>query len=277
VRGIPYRLLRRQDLELGSATSIRAALDRWSPWAVINTAGYVRVDDAEHDARQWQENALGPVQLAQVCAERGTKLLTFSSDLVFDGRRQPTRPYVESDQPAPLNAYGRAKQHAENGVLAACARSLVIRSAAFFGPWDAHNFAHHVLQTLRDGQRLVAAGDQVVSPTYVPHLAEHALDLLVDDACGLWHLANRGAVSWADFACRLADEAVPGARLGQRAARPAFAALSSERGWVMPSLEVAIDQYLRALAGGVADGAQDDVLTDHGLHPLTPQLEEAMR
>jgi hypothetical protein len=93
-------------------------------------------------------------------------------------------------------------------------------------------------------------------------------------------------VSWADFACRLADaaelpvdliEAVPGARLGQRAARPAFAALSSERGWVMPSLEVAIDQYLRVLAGGAADSTQDDVLTDHGLHPLTPQLEEAMR
>jgi dTDP-4-dehydrorhamnose reductase len=286
VRGIPYRLLRRQELELGSEASIRAALDRWSPWAVINTAGYVRVDDAERDARQWQENALGPVQLAQVCAEHGTKLLTFSSDLVFDGRRPSARPYVESDRPAPLNAYGRAKQHAEQGVLAAWPRSLVIRTAAFFGPWDAHNFAHHVLRALRDGQRVVAAGDQVVSPTYVPHLAEHALDLLVDDECGLWHLANRGAASWADFARRLADaaelrvdliEAVPGARLGQPAARPAFAALGSERGWVMPSLEVAIDQYLRALAGGVADGAQDDVLTDHGLHPLTAELEEAVR
>jgi dTDP-4-dehydrorhamnose reductase len=168
-------------------------------------------------------------------------------------------------------------------VLATSPRALVIRTAAFFGPWDVHNFAHHVLHSLREGRRVVAGGDQVVSPRYVPHLVDDALDLLVDDERGLWHLANRGAVSWADFARRLADaadlpvhlvEAVPGATLGQAAARPAYAALGSERGWIMPSLEVAIDQYLGALKTGVA---LDDVLTDHGLHPMTAALEEAVR
>ncbi len=282
VRGIPYRLLRRQEMDIGSIASIRAAFDRWSPWAVINTAGYVRVDDAEHDARQWAENALGPVHLAQVCAEREAKLVTFSSDLVFDGRRVSAQPYVESDRVAPLNAYGRAKRHAEEGVLAAAARALVVRTAAFFGPWDVHNFAHHVLDSLREGRRVVAAGDQVISPTYVPHLVDHTLDLLVDDECGVWHLTNRGAVSWADFARRLADaadlpvrlvHAVPGASLGLRAPRPAYAALGSERGWIMPSLEVAIDQYLDAMKTGEV---HEDVLTDHGLHAMTAELEEAV-
>ncbi|MFN9030676.1 MAG: sugar nucleotide-binding protein [Betaproteobacteria bacterium] len=77
VRGNPYLLLRRQELDIGTLTSIRAAFDHWSPWAVINTARYVRIDDAEHDARQWQDNALGPANLAQVCAERDANLVTF--------------------------------------------------------------------------------------------------------------------------------------------------------------------------------------------------------
>ena len=81
------------------------------PWAVINTAGFVRVDAAEHEPRQWRENVIGPTILARACAKRGVKLLSFSSDLVFDGGK-PT-PYVESDEPRPLNAYGRSKLEAE--------------------------------------------------------------------------------------------------------------------------------------------------------------------
>ncbi|MFN9030677.1 MAG: SDR family oxidoreductase [Betaproteobacteria bacterium] len=193
---------------------------------------------------------------------------------------------MESDRPAPTNAYGRTKHHAEQAVLAACPRSLVIRTAAFFGPWDVHNFAHQVLHRLRDGQHVAAAANQVVSPTYVLHLVEHALDRLVDDERGLWHLTNCGAVSWADFARRLAHAsglpaalvmAVPGASLGHMAARPPYTALSSERGWITSSFDVAIAQYLHALAGAVTDGGQDDVTTDHGLHALTPELEEAVR
>ena len=100
---------------------------------------------------------------------------------------------------------------------------------------------------------MLAAHDVVVSPTYVPHLAGAVLDLLIDGERGIWHLANDGRVSWADFAARAArlagfDESlvrrVPVSELGLRAARPAFSALSSERGHVMPALEQGLAEYL---------------------------------
>jgi dTDP-4-dehydrorhamnose reductase len=251
VRGLPYRLLRRADMECADAASVHAALERWQPWAVINTAGFVRVDDAEHEPRQWRDNVVAPEILAQACSREGVRLVTFSSDLVFDGSKD--LPYLEHDTVRPLNAYGRAKREAEHRVLAAYGDALVIRTAAFFGPWDAHNFITQSLEALRRGERWSAASDQQVSPTYVPHLVHAALDLLVDGESGIWHLANRGAVSWSHLACMAAEAArldtrlvdgVPGAALGQVARRPRFSALGSAQGLLMPTLEDGLARYL---------------------------------
>jgi dTDP-4-dehydrorhamnose reductase len=251
VRGLAHHLLRRADMDLADAASVEAALERWQPWAVINTAGYVRVDDAQTDARNWRENVVGPELLAQACARHGARLVTFSSDLVFDGFKGA--PYVESDPAAPLNAYGRSKREAELRVLARASDALVIRTAAFFGPWDRHNFVTQALDTLRRGEPWRAAADQRVSPTYVPNLVQATLDLLIDGETGLWHLANRGAVSWADFACLAAEVAgletrlvlaVPGASLGQPAPRPAYGVLGSERGLILPTLDQGLVRYL---------------------------------
>ena len=250
VRGLPYRLVTRQDMDITDPASVRAALAAVQPWAVVNTAGYVRVDDAETDPRNWQENAEGAGVLAAACAELGIPLVTFSTDLVFDGSKR--EPYVESDTPRPLNAYGRSKLEAERRVLGAHPESLVVRTSAFFGPWDEYNFVTLGLRELQHGRPWRAAADQVVSPTYVPHLVHHTLDLLLDGERGLWHLANDGAVSWADFARMVAEragldaalvEGVPGAQIGQIASRPAYSAMRSERGWIMPALEKAVDAY----------------------------------
>ena len=103
------------------------------------------------------------------------------------------------------------------------------------------------------GREVVAAGDVVISPTYLPHLAEAILDLVIDRERGIWHLVNRGAVTWADFATLAAqlaglDESlvrrVPMAALGLSARRPPFSALDSERGKIMPALERGVEAYL---------------------------------
>jgi dTDP-4-dehydrorhamnose reductase len=130
LRGLPYRLLTRAEMDIAEPASVAFALERWQPWAVVNTAGFVRVDDAEKEPRQWRENVAGPTVLARECAERGIRLMSFSSDLVFDGGK--SSPYVESDAPSPLNAYGRAKLESERAVLALAPDALIIRTAAFF-------------------------------------------------------------------------------------------------------------------------------------------------
>jgi len=270
LRGLPYRLLGRADLDIADALAIETALERWQPWAIVNTAGFVLVDEAEWHPRQWRDNVQGPAVLAQACAHRGVRLMTFSSDLVFDGAK--AAPYVERDAAAPLNAYGRAKHEAERRVLAHAPEALVVRTAAFFGPWDRHNAVTRALQALRQGARWRAAHDQVVSPTYVPDLVMAALDLLVDGESGVWHLANRGAVSWARLAAMAAEaarlptsliDAVDTAAMGHAARRPAWSALGSERGAVMPALEDALARYFDdiepdALPGDEVDRGEDD-------------------
>ena len=252
VRGLPYKLLSRHELDIADPASVESALERWQPWAVINTAGYVRVDEAENDPRNWRENVEGPANLARACARHGIPLLSFSSDLVFDGGKD--RPYVEGDEPRPLCAYGRSKHEAEQRMLAAAPQhTLVVRTAAFFGPWDRYNFVTQALQAMRRGEPWHAAHDQWVSPTYVPDLVKTSLDLLIDGERGLVHLANRGAVSWAQLAQMAAEAAGldrslvlprPGAELGQVACRPRYSALDTERGIYMPTLEDGLERYL---------------------------------
>ncbi len=252
MRGLAVVALDRAALDITSTLSITQALREHQPWAVVNAAGYVRVDEAETDvARCISENTMGPQLLARACAAHRLPLLTFSSDLVFDGEQ--STPYLEGDAPHPLNAYGRSKWQAEQAVLAHLPTALVVRTSAFFSAWDPHNFVHHALTAVRAGQPFAAADDLVISPTYVPDLVNTALDLLLDEAAGLWHLANQGAYTWAELArvaVRLAglDDACviprPAASFGWAARRPGYSVLGSKHGALLPSVESGLHRHL---------------------------------
>ena len=251
LRGLTHQVLARDEMDIADAGSVHAALDRLRPWAVVNAAGYARVDTAEHESERCRrENTCGALVLAEVCRERAVRLLTFSSDFVFDGAQ--ARPYVESDRVGPLSVYGASKAEAERGVLATLASALVVRSSGFFGPWDERNFLSRALREMSAGQRVRAAADATFSPTYLPDLVHTALDLLIDGERGVWHLANRGAVSWADLVRLGADlagvrhhllDACATAALGLAAPRPAYSVLGSERGALLPSLEEALQRF----------------------------------
>lgn len=253
-RGLPCRVVTRHEADIADAASIERVLDAIRPWAMVNAAGYVRVDDAEHDVeRCFRENTVGPHVLATVCARHGLPLVSFSSDLVFDGARRD--PYDEGHPTAPLSVYGRSKAEAEARVLDAHPEAMVVRTSSFFGPWDEHNFVTLALRTLREGRPFAAADDMVVSPTYVPDLVHACLDLLIDGESGLWHLTNGHAVSWVELARRAAELAEVDAsrleprRAGEldlRAPRPAYSALHSRRGAMMPSLDDALRRWVAA-------------------------------
>jgi len=268
-RNIAVRLLDRAAMDIADPRSVREAIERWRPWAIVNASGYVRIDEAERDAeRCHRENASGPAVLSEACAGAGIRLLTFSSDQVFDGRSD--RAWVESDATAPLNVYGASKAAGEREALARCPQALVVRTSAFFGPWDRHNFVFHALGALQRGEIFRAASDVRVSPTYVPDLVHVCLDLLIDGESGLWHLANVGDVSWAELAARAAElagvatstlEPCRNATLGEVAARPRHGVLASERASLMPPLDDALRRFLAERvvgiepAAAIADGA----------------------
>jgi len=251
-RNLAYHIVTRAEMDMADPASVAAAFRRYQPWAVINAGGYARVDDAEHDAaRCMRENTLAPTILALACVHHDVRFMTFSSDLVFDGQRGAA--YVESDPTAPLGVYGQSKAAAEQRVLDADPNALVIRTSAFFGPWDEHNFVTQALEAMENGQPFVAASDITVTPTYVPDLVNVCLDLLVDKEKGIWHLTNSTALTWAELAAMAADaaevdagllQARPAAELGHSAVRPMFSALASERAAMLPPLADALKRYV---------------------------------
>jgi dTDP-4-dehydrorhamnose reductase len=244
VRGLDYTLATRQDMDIANPESVSAALDHYRPWAVINTAGYVRVAQAEGEPDAcFRENAAGAETLAAACAAKAVPFITFSSDLVFGGLLG--RPYVESDAVTPTSVYGASKAEAERRVLAAYSDSLIVRTSAFFGPWDSYNFVWSALRALSYRETIEASTD-VVSPTYVPDLAHMVLDLLIDGERGVWHLTNPGAMSWHELATHVARRAgldVGLIRMREGQGPALNTALTSERGVLLPPLEGALERY----------------------------------
>jgi dTDP-4-dehydrorhamnose reductase len=251
-RGLASHLVGRHEVDITDPRRVDAIIRRLDPWAVINAAGYVRVDDAEGDAEACRRaNVLGPMNLAAACRRRGIPLVTFSSDLVFDG--SATRPYLEDDERRPLNVYGATKAEAETRVLELLPDALVIRTSAFFGPWDDFNFLAHLFRALDRESSFAAPSDSIVSPTYVPDLVQAALDLLIDREHGVWHLANEGAVSWFDLARDAASRSgrpvdliapVRTEDAWRPAVRPRYSALSSCRGRLLRPLTEALAAYM---------------------------------
>jgi dTDP-4-dehydrorhamnose reductase len=152
-----------------------------------------------------------------------------------------------------LNTYGVSKLAAEHRVFGAFPDALVVRSGPVFGLTDQNDFLVQALTTLDAGGEFRAPVN-VVSPTYGPDLVNAALDLLVDGAAGVWHLANDGCVSWYDFAVAVTQRSgrgvslimpVSAAEMNWVARRPLWSPLASTRGGGMPDLESAIERFVR--------------------------------
>lgn len=250
-RSIPYVLLGREECDIADKRSLEVAINTYRPWAIVNSAGFVRVDDAETETKKcFRENTAGPKNVAEACLHHNIKFLSFSSDLVFDGQKRT--PYIESDPVNPLNEYGKSKAQSEEGILNINPSSLIVRTAGFFGPWDEYNFLHYVIDNLSKQQQITVANDLFVSPTYLPDLVNTSLDLLIDDENGIWHLANKGAITWADLAFETANRwrlnnmfinSMPAKDMSLQAPRPVYSVLGSAKGILLPSLENALQRF----------------------------------
>jgi dTDP-4-dehydrorhamnose reductase len=193
---------------------------------VLHTAAWTDVDGAEDDPQGAAAVNVGGTKHA---AELGP-IVYYSSDYVFDGQKRS--PYVESDPPNPLSAYGRSKAYGE---AAAGEQSWIVRSSWLFGP-NGHNFVRTMLRLGAERDEVSVVADQRGCPTFVGHLAEAAQELL-ELPQGIWHVAAEGECTWAEFARAIFEEAGVDCRvreitteeLGWPARRPAYSVLRSER------------------------------------------------
>lgn len=197
--------LGRADLDVADADAVDAAVSGHD--AVVNCAAYTKVDDAEaHEAEAYAVNATGTANLAAACARRDARLVTISTDYVFDGTA--TSPYEEDRPRDPLNAYGRTKAAGEELALELHpGGTYVVRTAWLYG---AHgpNFARTMLQLAASRDTWSVVDDQVGQPTWTADLATQIVRLLESDApAGVYHGTNSGQATWYEFARAVLEEA----------------------------------------------------------------------
>src|SRR6266511_5067071 len=171
-RGHEVVALARPALDITDSVAVEEAIARYEPDAVINCAGFTDVDGAEDDeAGATLVNDEGAALLAGAAASVGAKVVYPSSDYVVDGSAR--RPYVESDIPSALSAYGRSKQAGETSVAVANPRHFIVRSSWLFG-LGGKNFVETMLRLGSEQTEILVVSDQVGCPTYTRHLG-HAL------------------------------------------------------------------------------------------------------
>ena len=244
--------LTRAELDVTDTAAVEDAIGDIRPDVVVNCAAWTDVDGAEaNEAAAMRVNDGAAGMLAAAAAAHGAAVVYVSSDYVFDGTKRA--PYVESDLPAALSAYGRSKQAGETGTAIANPRHFIVRSSWLFGH-GGPNFVETMLRAAREQPEVIVVSDQIASPTYTPHLAE-ALALLIEtDEYGIHHIAGAGRCSWFDFAQEIFDQAGVECRvmagttemLGRPAPRPGFSLLVSERpdAILLPDWHEGLAEYL---------------------------------
>ena len=193
---------------------------------VLHAAAWTDVDGAEKDPAAAE---LVNVNGTRNVVAQNVPVVYYSTDYVFDGAKR--QPYVESDEPRPLSAYGRTKLDGEREVR----EGWIVRSSWLFG-WTGTNFVQTMLRLGAERDEVSVVADQRGSPTFVGHLAEATRELL-DLPGGVWHVAAEGECTWAEFARAIFEEAGLSTRvreitteeLGRPAQRPAYSVLRSER------------------------------------------------
>jgi dTDP-4-dehydrorhamnose reductase len=223
------------ELDVTTPKTLGAKFELERPDVVINCAAWTDVDGAEEsEEAALAVNGAAAGNAAAAAADLGASVVYVSSDYVFDGSKGA--PYVETDQTAPLSAYGRTKLAGEEATAAANKRHFVVRSSWLFGIGGS-NFVETMLRLASTQNEVLVVRDQVGSPTYTWHLAYGIVRLIEGVEFGIHHMAAGGACSWYDFAREIFDQAkveclvlsATTDMLGRPAPRPAYSALTSQR------------------------------------------------
>lgn len=205
----------RAQLELNDTGALRAVLAAVRPDLIINAAAATDVDSAEADpVATFAVNAEAPRVMAEWAASAGVALVHFSTDYVFNG--SGNRPWSESDEPAPLNVYGKSKLSGDEAVLQSGAAALILRTSWLYAA-EGRNFLTTILRLAADRDTLRVVDDQIGAPTPAKALAAIVVAILrrADRKFAEYLLAHGGLVnatsagetSWFGFAGAILEAA----------------------------------------------------------------------
>jgi dTDP-4-dehydrorhamnose reductase len=234
-----------QALDLGDTGALREKIGSLDADVVINCAALTNVDYCEtHRDEAFRINAEAPGVLAATCRDKNAKLIHFSTDYIFDGKKR--EPYTEEDEANPISVYGESKRAGEENVLAVRDRHLVVRVSWVFGP-DRPSFIDGLIKRAQENDQVDAIADKFSTPTYTYDVAEmlpRFFSVGASDYSGILHFANAGKCSWQEYGqwaldhCRSFSIPVKAKTVGAlelkdmkdwAARRPVYSVLSSAR------------------------------------------------
>ena len=195
--------LTHSDIEITDLKNVKNVLSSLKPEIILNTAAYNLVPHAEQEpTAAFQINAIGPLNLTKICNDLGIRLVHYSTDYVFDGKKQ--QPYAEDDCPNPLNVYGSSKLAGEYFALNYSDKSYVIRVSGIYGKVPSRgksgNFVTTMIKLAREKPEVRVVNDEILTPTPTYHIAKNTAALINTDAFGLYHMTCEGECSWYEFA-----------------------------------------------------------------------------
>lgn len=255
--------LTRRDLDVTNLESLKI-LSELEPEVIINTAAYVRVDDAEIEVEKaFRVNAIGALNVAKVCDELNAVNVYISTDYVFDGAKG--EPYEEDDVPNPINIYGASKYTGEIFTKNYSEKYYVIRVASLYGKAGARgkggNFVDSMIQRAKKGEEIKVVNDMFMSSTYtkdISRMLKRVLDLAINPEFGVYHMVNEGYCNWYDFTreifnilgwdAKIQITPIKSSELKRLAKRPTFSVLRNKKikeiGVEMRSWREALRDYL---------------------------------
>ena len=247
-----------QELDITSDKNLEKFFEKNNDFThIINCAAYNDVDKAEIDNKVFLLNEQAPQKLAEFSKKISAIFVTYSTDFVFDGKKE--KDYIEDDTPTPVSNYGLAKANGEKLTLEAYEKSFVIRTSWVFGKAN-NNFNTQVINWSKTRDKLNIVDDQISVPTYSKDLAEFSWKLIQTGQFGLYHITNNGTASKYDQAKYVLEKIGWKGKLGTiktedfnlPAKRPHFSKLSSEKvekllGEKIPDWKSGIDRYLEEM------------------------------
>lgn len=199
--------LNRSGCDLERADEIRRVVREARPAVIVNAAAYTAVDAAESDpVTAHAINATAAGVLAEEAKVLGSLLVHYSTDYVFDGRKNA--PYLETDAVNPQSVYGQSKLAGEQAIAESDAESVILRTCWVAGAHGA-NFAKTMLRLGREREVLRVIDDQFGAPTTASLIADVTAQIVARHwlygdrstfPSGVYHLAAAGATSWHGYA-----------------------------------------------------------------------------
>jgi dTDP-4-dehydrorhamnose reductase len=186
------------EVDIGAEGTLSDLANDIRPDVLLNAAAYTDVEKAENDeAAAFRANETGARYAAQAAKAVDAPIVYYSTDYVFGGVQ--TRPYVETDDAAPMGVYARSKLAGERATMEENPRHLILRTAWLYGP-GGNNFVEKIIHLAQTHPEIKVVDDEIGAPAYTGDLAEATLALLKIGACGIYHVTNAGRCTRYEFA-----------------------------------------------------------------------------